>query len=487
MAGAPVPEVIAIERAAVLAQQRVALLSTVLMWALFQQVNPLRAAATGGNWFNQSYRLMRATVLMLRWVSKSQYRLTRALDTGSTVGWRDSTGSVKLGDLRQDFVDSVEATLQLGSQKAPGGAGGGSDDKQSSSGAVGQYGRHSEAPVGSGSIFSDEDVSYFDELLAEMQEEFSQLEERLKDRDTRSAGAVRDLAGHDNPSEDSMGESRDYLDELMDDLVNSWQDDNDQDIEIELDLSDDQDEDFWEHPSYHDDDIEDDEDDDRFTSEPDWDEDDRRHDEASRREREEAARDDAERNIREFYLQELENRVHERVNNVEEMREAQDDIKKIADSAGLDASAWLEKLAREQGRIMAEKAAARDNKLLMAARKTGSNPCAFCAMLASRGYVYTGTTAGGTTRKRSRAGNEVDSSEFGTDGFRAYHPNCQCSVVYRWQDNPVVDTTAERLQELWKQAGSLPEFRKMLDQIRRENGGSLRLYLEDDSQEEHFG
>lgn len=58
-----------------------------------------------------------------------------------------------------------------------------------------------------------------------------------------------------------------------------------------------------------------------------------------------------------------------------------------------------------------------DRLVLAVARGTGPDPCAFCAMLASRGFVY-----------RSEATAGVSDDEV----FQKYHIHCHCYPIYRW-------------------------------------------------------
>ncbi|MEU6633808.1 hypothetical protein ABZ905_36900 [Streptomyces parvus] len=52
-------------------------------------------------------------------------------------------------------------------------------------------------------------------------------------------------------------------------------------------------------------------------------------------------------------------------------------------------------------------------------RKTEADPCGFCAMLASRGLVYT----------ESRNSSRASRSYLDEQNPEAYHPNCRCQTV----------------------------------------------------------
>lgn len=398
---------------ATLAQQRIGLLAIVIMWNLFQSVNPVRATQTYQTWFFQSLRIAAAAAYMIQAIALSQYRLARALDAFETYSLDGQTGTVPLGVLRQDLIDAVEDAMSLG---------------------------------GSGEgLPEDDDIALFNDLVSELREEFAEMAERLIEKETRSADAVRDLAGHDNPDRESLDRVRDRMDELLDEMLEDPSTDDGWLIEIVLPPDD-------------------------IGLDPD---EVRRGFEENRR--------DLEESVRKAYIEEIENVLESRFTERYKLEDAYDDIRRIADKAGLDAAAYLERLAKERGQAAVERLAAKDNKLLLAARRTGPNPCAFCAMLAARGYVYTGTTAAGSSRgNKKRDGSLIDTSQgawdTGVDGVRRYHANCQCSVVYRWQESDSTESVSSYLASLYEAAGSRTEFRNLLDRMRRENGGSLNLY-----------
>lgn len=412
-------EVMRSERVSTLAQQRVGMLAIVVMWNLFQQVNPQYATTTYQTWFMQSLRVMRGAMLLVRALSLAQYRLARALDLLETVSLDGSGMPVLLGDLRQDLVDVVEDSMVLGTD------------------------------LDGDGLPDDDDISFFNDLVADLREEFADMAERLEDRDTRSADLVRDLGGEDDSVEESDEWVRGTLEDLLDEMINdpSPLPDNEE-ILAGWDLSDwvNQDDERW----------------DEFFADAD---------------------EDLERSIRKGFIEELENILQRRFTEDYSIEDAMEDIRRVADTAGLNASAWLERLAKERGRALVERIAANDNKLLLAARRTGPNPCAWCAMLAARGYVYTGTTAAGSFRQDTRRDGEETRTatsgggwDTGSDGLRRYHENCQCTVVYRWQEAEQTDSIAQWLGELRRSTSDLNEYRRLLDEIRRENGGSLNLY-----------
>lgn len=90
-----------------------------------------------------------------------------------------------------------------------------------------------------------------------------------------------------------------------------------------------------------------------------------------------------------------------------------------------------------------------ENNMRWARRLTGKENCPFCAMLASRGAVY--------TKQHVLTGG---------DG-RKYHDHCDCTAVLvpdpkRWDGKD----EADRLYSMWREAGSLNKF----GQIFKEQG-----------------
>lgn len=95
----------------------------------------------------------------------------------------------------------------------------------------------------------------------------------------------------------------------------------------------------------------------------------------------------------------------------------------IADWAGIDA-----------GRSIVEYAAGSDYRVKGFARVTGPNPCAFCAMLASRGFTY--------VSKRSAGG-------MGSGSTSQYHPNCHCTVIARWSNTTDLPILSQFYKDSW--------------------------------------
>lgn len=89
-----------------------------------------------------------------------------------------------------------------------------------------------------------------------------------------------------------------------------------------------------------------------------------------------------------------------------------------------------------------------DKRVQVWARQTGPRPCAFCAMLASRGFVY----------KTKKSATKSYSEHVKPDGFlgfsvSAYHPNCACTAISRWESTGENDLPELNgyLEKMWPQ------------------------------------
>lgn len=87
------------------------------------------------------------------------------------------------------------------------------------------------------------------------------------------------------------------------------------------------------------------------------------------------------------------------------------------------------------GRAVLEQAHTRDKRVLKYARGTSANPCDFCAMLASRGFVY--------------ASRSTAMSTYRTGGLRSYHPNCHCFPIARWSEESPLPALNQEFTALW--------------------------------------
>jgi hypothetical protein len=96
------------------------------------------------------------------------------------------------------------------------------------------------------------------------------------------------------------------------------------------------------------------------------------------------------------------------------------------------------RLAVNGGREAVEQVVRQDRHALGWMRVTDGDPCAFCAMLASRGAVY---------KSAESAGFELDPVR---GEINRYHDNCGCQVVPVFTRTPVLPETTQRAEQLWR-------------------------------------
>lgn len=95
------------------------------------------------------------------------------------------------------------------------------------------------------------------------------------------------------------------------------------------------------------------------------------------------------------------------------------------------------RIALNGGRETLTGTAEKDRKVLGYARVTSGDPCAFCAMLASRGPVY---------RDEWSALYRIDER----GDVDKYHYNCACTLVPIYSKNDAWPGRAREFEELWK-------------------------------------
>src|SRR5699024_4856647 len=119
----------------------------------------------------------------------------------------------------------------------------------------------------------------------------------------------------------------------------------------------------------------------------------------------------------------------------------------------------IDDAAISSGRELIDDAMMRDRRAMWVARGVRSNPCHFCSMLASRGFVY----------KSARA------------AVSGQHPNCHCYPIVRWgKEKPKLPASNQYYQDMWDKVtgghygkDKVKAWRKWLAPIRRRNGGKL--------------
>jgi hypothetical protein len=159
-------------------------------------------------------------------------------------------------------------------------------------------------------------------------------------------------------------------------------------------------------------------------------------------------------------------------------------IEKEHDLSGSRGAGKVDQFGIEAGRRAIIQAVPRDALVKVVARGTGPDPCAFCAMLASRGFVYSSdnlrtsrptTRTGRAAREVIEAGRIAD-PDFADDGFRKYHPNCHCYPIIGWRKKELPPLNAF-FQQAWKDevadkgytgVDALNAWRRWINRRRRE-------------------
>jgi hypothetical protein len=108
-------------------------------------------------------------------------------------------------------------------------------------------------------------------------------------------------------------------------------------------------------------------------------------------------------------------------------------IEKSHEASGSNGSGTVDAAGMEGGRQVIDTALSRDRKVKMIARGTSGDPCAFCAMLASRGFVFVGASSGVGANEDFTVSQDV----------KAYHKHCHCFPIVKF-------TTTSQLPELNK-------------------------------------
>lgn len=93
-------------------------------------------------------------------------------------------------------------------------------------------------------------------------------------------------------------------------------------------------------------------------------------------------------------------------------------------------------LAISQGRELISYAIGKDRMVIKFARGLGPNPCYWCAMLASRGFVYNSRQSAGSTMRDG--------------GMRAWHDNCHCYPIARWVKESPLPPLNEFFEKNWE-------------------------------------
>jgi len=121
------------------------------------------------------------------------------------------------------------------------------------------------------------------------------------------------------------------------------------------------------------------------------------------------------------------------------------------------------------GRSSTLNTASSDQKVIGWVRVTDGNPCAFCAMLASRGVSYrpykSGKAALGGGGKKSVFVRK-DKSGRTVNDFRA-HQHCACTAKPVYSKDDPLPGRSEEFREIWDRTGDLNSFRSELSRLQR--------------------
>lgn len=109
-------------------------------------------------------------------------------------------------------------------------------------------------------------------------------------------------------------------------------------------------------------------------------------------------------------------------------------IEEVHASAGSIGSGVVDALGVSAGRDAIIEAVKSDRLVIAVARGTGSDPCGFCSMLASRGFVYR---------------SEASAGFGGEDEIVKYHIHCHCYPIFRYIKASELPPLSRYFQEKW--------------------------------------
>lgn len=152
-------------------------------------------------------------------------------------------------------------------------------------------------------------------------------------------------------------------------------------------------------------------------------------------------------------LDDLEQKINRQIADDTPMQEAMQRIDDFTRVQGAKAAASADQQAIQPGRDLVVELGARDGRRYGWMRVTGPRPCAFCSMLASRGAVYDSKQSATFTER---------------GGFnRLYHPNCHCSAIPVWTDEPAYSARDQYFIDSWTPATRGASGKAALRQWRR--------------------
>nr|WSZ97266.1 hypothetical protein OH820_17820 [Streptomyces sp. NBC_00857] len=124
-----------------------------------------------------------------------------------------------------------------------------------------------------------------------------------------------------------------------------------------------------------------------------------------------------------------------------------DELDALMRDAGATSAAAADREVLRGGRDLLHRASAADQRTVGWARVTDTNPCAWCAMLASRGAVYRSRDA---AQIKGRAGRRLPPVD--PEDLEKYHDLCHCQVVPIYSRTDWLPEQGRTFRELWDQA-----------------------------------
>ena len=115
------------------------------------------------------------------------------------------------------------------------------------------------------------------------------------------------------------------------------------------------------------------------------------------------------------------------------------EIEKSHAAAGSVGSGTVDALGMEGGRQVIDAALRSDRKVKKIARGTSSNPCAFCAMLAARGFQFVGATSGVGDREDYTVSQDI----------KKYHSNCHCFPIVKFTTESALPELNQYFKQQW--------------------------------------
>ncbi|MYT30476.1 MULTISPECIES: hypothetical protein [unclassified Streptomyces] len=137
--------------------------------------------------------------------------------------------------------------------------------------------------------------------------------------------------------------------------------------------------------------------------------------------------------------------------------------------AGASAAAAADREVLRGGRDLLHRASSADPRVVGWVRVTSADPCAWCAMLASRGAVYRSRDA---AQLKGHAGRNVPPVD--PEDLEKYHNQCHCQVVPIYLRTAWISEQGRAFRELWDEAtdghtgrDAINAYRRVIDARRR--------------------